>query len=138
MKNKKEAIFRVRVRGVVVKNKKILLVKEKGKNWETPGGVVEKGETLEDALRREMKEETGYDVDLKNFFFVSYKKFSEKFYNLHIFLRASLKSKISEPEKDIEGIKWFDAKELKKLINKDKADYHDVDLFKHIINQKLV
>jgi ADP-ribose pyrophosphatase YjhB (NUDIX family) len=38
MKNKKEVIFRVRVRGVVVKNKKILLVKEKGKNWETPGG----------------------------------------------------------------------------------------------------
>jgi ADP-ribose pyrophosphatase YjhB (NUDIX family) len=36
MKNKKEVIFRVR--GVVVKNKKILLVKEKGKNWETPGG----------------------------------------------------------------------------------------------------
>jgi 8-oxo-dGTP diphosphatase len=122
----------------VVKNKKILLVKERGKNWETPGGVVEKGETLEGALRREIKEETGYDVDLKNFFFVSYKKFSVKFYNLHIFYKASLKSKISEPEKEIEEIKWFDAKELEELIEKNEVDYHDVELFKHIINQKLV
>jgi NADH pyrophosphatase NudC (nudix superfamily) len=100
--------------------------------------VVEKGETFEEALGREMKEETGYDVDVKNIFFVSYKKFSEKFYNLHIFYKASLKSKISEPEKDIEGIKWFDVKELKKLIEKNKVDYHDVDLFKHIINRELV
>ncbi len=36
---------------------------EKGK-WEAPGGAVEFGETLENAIRREMKEELGIDIDI--------------------------------------------------------------------------
>lgn len=32
--------------------------------YETPGGGVEKGETLEEAIRRECLEETGYHIDI--------------------------------------------------------------------------
>lgn len=33
-------------------------------HWETPGGSVEFGETLEEAAKREIKEEYGVDVDI--------------------------------------------------------------------------
>lgn len=32
--------------------------------WEPPGGVLELDESIEDALKREVREETGYEVEL--------------------------------------------------------------------------
>ncbi len=53
---------------VLVENGKILLVLRgrepfKGQ-WATPGGRIEEGETAEECAKREMKEETGLDVEI--------------------------------------------------------------------------
>jgi 8-oxo-dGTP diphosphatase len=54
--------FRVGVRSLVVYNRKILLLKRNGGgHWESPGGRLDFGEDLHTALRREIKEETGLD-----------------------------------------------------------------------------
>ena len=58
---------RVGVGGVVIHRGQVLLVRRgqeplKGR-WSLPGGLVERGEELAHALRRELKEETGLSVE---------------------------------------------------------------------------
>jgi len=56
------------VSGLVVRDGRVLLVR-RGKepyrdHWSLPGGGVEPGETLQDAVRREVLEETGLEVEV--------------------------------------------------------------------------
>ncbi len=65
--------FNIRVTGILIEDDKILLVKQKvsdKRNWSLPGGKLERGETLEQALIREMNEETGFDVDIIKLLYV--------------------------------------------------------------------
>ena len=59
------------VASTVIEKNRILLVRranEPSKGlWGLPGGVVELGETLAQAVVREVKEETGIDVEIINF-----------------------------------------------------------------------
>ena len=58
----------VSVAGLVYNDKnEILLLESPIRGWEYPGGMVEPGETLQDALIREIKEETGVDVEITGF-----------------------------------------------------------------------
>lgn len=55
--------------GVLVRNNegKILLIKGPRRGWEPPGGIVELGESIEAAAIREVKEETGIDIEIVKF-----------------------------------------------------------------------
>ncbi len=56
-----------RVRGIIIDNGKILLMyryKNGMEYWVVPGGGIEEGENEIEALKREMKEETNYDVQV--------------------------------------------------------------------------
>ena len=58
----------VGVGAVIVQDGKVLIVKRKydplAGQWSLPGGGVELGETLEDSIVREMREETGLDIEV--------------------------------------------------------------------------
>ena len=54
----------------VIKDGEILMVQESHKEayglWSMPLGLVEDNESIEEGAKREVKEETGYDIILKN------------------------------------------------------------------------
>jgi 8-oxo-dGTP diphosphatase len=58
----------VGVGAVIVNDDRVVLIKRRYEplagRWSLPGGTVEVGETLEECLVREMREETGLDVEV--------------------------------------------------------------------------
>jgi 8-oxo-dGTP pyrophosphatase MutT (NUDIX family) len=73
---KEKLVFRPSVYGVIIHGNKILMIRNKsnGKLF-FPGGGVKLGETLPDALRREVIEETGINVEVGKFL-----HFTEQFF----------------------------------------------------------
>jgi 8-oxo-dGTP pyrophosphatase MutT (NUDIX family) len=60
-------LFRVAVYALIFDGAKVLLALRRDINWwNLPGGGMEPGETVEEAMRREVKEETGLDVEVVN------------------------------------------------------------------------
>ena len=48
-------------------NGEILLVKSPWRGWEYPGGLIEPGETFQEALKREVREEAGVEIEITGF-----------------------------------------------------------------------
>lgn len=62
-----------RVTGIVIEDNEILLLDQDTdgpRSWSLPGGKVEEGETLAEALVREMREETGVEVEVGRLLYV--------------------------------------------------------------------
>ena len=59
----KKSFKRAAVRAVIINGEKILLVKSNKGDYKFPGGGVNKGESHNEALMREVTEETGYKID---------------------------------------------------------------------------
>ncbi len=108
------------VAALIEKNNRFLLVKEileSGKEyWIIPGGGVEFGENLTDAIKREIKEETNLDIEIKNF--AGFQEAIVPKYNYHtiiFFYRALLKNENLILENKILEAKFFSKEELKNL-----------------------
>ena len=76
------------VRAIVVDEKGwVLLVKHTYEDyWYIPGGGVKKGETFEQAIRRELLEETGYEINIIELFGVYNNTYEGKLDNIVVFV----------------------------------------------------
>jgi 8-oxo-dGTP diphosphatase len=114
-------------------NGNILLIKRTSKEnyggiWELPGGGVEKGEVLENALKRETKEETGLTVK-KIVRYAGYFDFHniETGKNKRKFCFEILTIGEVSISHEHELFKWFTQEEIKKL--KVQSEYTDYEIW---------
>jgi 8-oxo-dGTP diphosphatase len=69
-------LYRPSAYGLILSGEQILLLRyQADPKWTMPGGAVEKGELIETALRREIKEETGIEARIDAFL-----HFTERFF----------------------------------------------------------
>lgn len=59
--------FPVSVKGLLLENDKLLLLKNERGEWDLPGGKIVKGGNLKDTLVREIKEETNLNINVNGF-----------------------------------------------------------------------
>ncbi|MEM3833201.1 MAG: NUDIX domain-containing protein [Thermoprotei archaeon] len=108
---------------VVRSDGKILLVKSHKWNnyFSVPGGHIEFGEKAEDAIKREVLEETGLDVEVIGLLMVQQAINPEGYYkkNVHyIFLDYLCKAKTADVKldnKELQDYLWIDPKDALKL-----------------------
>ncbi|RLE48945.1 MAG: hypothetical protein DRJ31_06185 [Candidatus Methanomethylicota archaeon] len=106
---------------VIIRNGKILLVKRKkdpGKGlWSIPGGLVRLGEKLEDAAKREVKEETGLTIsivrliDVVDVIHEDQDGRIEYHYVLVDYL-GEVANGVLRPGSDVDEVRWFKLEEI--------------------------
>lgn len=114
----------VGVGGIVLHQGKVLLVR-RGKQpgfgkWSIPGGMVEFGETLQDAIKREILEECGIEVELTDVVAVLERVIPQEDQRIHyhyvlIDFLGYWKGGELQPASDIMEARWADPGELHDL-----------------------
>lgn len=104
------------VGGIIEKNGKFLLVQEtkeicKGK-WNIPAGHLEPNETVLDGAKREIKEETGCDVELTGIITIGNRTLKDKEFLSIIFSTKLIKENIKYNKNEILNVKWFTYDEI--------------------------
>lgn len=92
---------------------KILLVKSPWRGWEYPGGVIEAGETFQEALKREVREEAGVEIEITGFVGIC-KNIEKEIINLD-FTARYLSGSLKTSEESTEVI-WATPEEACRLI----------------------
>lgn len=102
---------------LVKKDDKFLLVQEKQPKvyglWNLPAGFVDKNESIEDAAKREVKEESGYEVELLKEIGIHHE--STKTPVKHIFRARVIGGKLTVQENEILDVKWLSYDEIETL-----------------------
>ena len=77
--------------------------------WDTPGGFIEAGEEPPDALRRELLEETGLEIEVGDFLGIYPDRYGDGAPTLNVFYAARVVGDgDGRPRDDVTEIGWFE------------------------------
>lgn len=104
--------------GLIVRDGRYLIARRKadvhlGGLWEFPGGKRETGESLEECLRRELREELGIEITEPSFYRVFRHEYPEQSVELHFF-RCSVRTGRARAL-DCEELRWVAPEELSRF-----------------------
>lgn len=107
------------VDAIIVQNNKILLIKRaahliNGGKYALPGGYLDRDETAEQAVVREVKEETGYDSEVLKLIKVIDRpdRPQEDRQNVAFVYAIKPLSQTGKADSEVSGIQWFDLDKL--------------------------
>lgn len=121
-----ELTFRPAIYGVIVQDSKVLLSKQ-WDGYDFPGGGIELGEGLKQALIREVKEETGLEVRMGEILHADHSFFKNPFgesffHSIHLWYRCQVTGgelsidNLAEVEKQYVGQpEWIEVKKLDQI-----------------------
>ena len=78
--------------------------------WEFPGGKVKTGESLEDALEREIREELGIKIRVCDEFFTTFHEYPTNAVRLHFFNCTIVEGEAQSLE--VADLRWIDPENL--------------------------
>lgn len=116
-----DSLYRVAVRALVVEDSRVLLVKEHDGDgwWAIPGGGIDYGETLKDALIREIREELGVSPEFvrSDFQTIHYNigKIVNGIPRMNIYFKVIIPSRHIKKSGFIEQYQWFSEQEFMEL-----------------------
>ncbi len=134
--------FRIAVKSFVVRDGKLLVLKrtfddiQKPSIWEIPGGRLDLGEDPREGIKREIKEETGIDVDVS--YLINVRHFvrdDKQTITMLIFLCKALHNnvKISEEHSAFDWIPLENCKnKLTDFFHEEVDIFHKLELYKHL------
>ena len=72
----------VRVKGLIINSKNEILLAQNNNTYQFPGGHLDEGESLDECLQREIKEETGIDVSINTEPFLRIVSFCKNYFSM--------------------------------------------------------
>ena len=108
--------MKVIVGGVLEKNGKYLLVQEAKEKcymkWNIPAGHLDFNESIEQGAIREVKEETGCDVELNGILYIANRVLEDDLFIMIIFSTKLVNETIKYDTNEILDVQWFSYEEI--------------------------
>jgi ADP-ribose pyrophosphatase YjhB (NUDIX family) len=112
--------YSIGVGGVVLCGDRALLIQRaSGRNtgdWMIPGGFIEIHETIDVAVRREVKEETGIDAEIEGLIGVRNQVYEKENSAYFIFLMRASDDRIEKDELEVAGARFYSMGEVEALV----------------------